>query len=49
VPEKKIYNGIPAIGDERLINQLGKRGVVLKNNINVKRVLFFSSTFLANL
>jgi len=33
VPRKKVFNGIPTIGEAMLTNQFGTSGVSLKNNI----------------
>ena len=49
VPKKKIWIGMPAIGELRFTNQLGTRGVSLRKSMNVNRVDLFSSTFFTNL
>lgn len=49
VPRKKIWIGIPAIGELRLTNQLGTSGVSLRKSMKVNKVDLFSSTFFTNL
>lgn len=42
VPKQKYMNGIPTIGEAIFTNQLGTKGVNLKNSIYQKRLDLFA-------